>query len=135
VSWRAGVVHTRVALPTHDRPRVVLYMLHRIAPAPCSYPYLLFGLDSAVYESGGRQLPWQADSSDDNGDSSSSSSSSRGFVTEAGSRHSTRTRRGSVRERAAAAPAHWLSHPQEHTTLQQRDRAVQQHYARPVYRL
>jgi hypothetical protein len=83
----------------------------------CSYPYLLFGLDAAVFESGQRRLPWQ--------ESQPSPS-----VSEAGQQ---RSRQGAVTERAQRSTGstllpHWVSHAQHTTTIEERDRAIRAIY-------
>lgn len=80
----------------------------------CSYPYLLFGLDAAVFESGQRRLPWQE-------------AQPSPTVSEAGQK---RSRQGAVTERAQRSTLlpHWVSHAQHTTTVEERDRAIRAIY-------
>lgn len=84
----------------------------------CSYPYLLFGLDAAVFESGERQLPWQSNENK--------------VLKEAGGRQSRtkqeRASRSSSSSSGSLAP-HWLSHVQHRKTVLERDRAARRHFS------
>lgn len=85
----------------------------------CSYPYLLFGLDAAVFESGNRRLPWQ--------DTQPSA-----VVSEAGKQHGQGVASTSAQKGSAGSnnlPPHWFSHVQHKTTVQERDRATRAQYA------
>jgi len=91
----------------------------------CSYPYLLFGLNAAVFESGSRRLPWQTTGSLP---VVKEAGSSRKAPAVASSFSYTANPTDRIRMDAQTLGPHWMSHAQHRTTSQERDHAIRKQY-------